>query len=64
MYLEFLLALFDALDANDNGKAFYARHGIRAYGIAMTTLEQVFLTLGINICYFLELTFKKLSQIL
>lgn len=45
-----LLALFEKLestDAESNGETLAARHGVRSYGLAMTTLEQVFLRLGV-----------------
>ena len=44
-------ALFEALEAvnQSNGRTFANLCGARSYGIAMTTLEQVFLRLGYRI---------------
>ena len=43
-------ALFEALEAvnQSNGRTFANLCGARSYGIAMTTLEQVFLRLGLS----------------
>ena len=55
-------ALFRALEEKKNNQTFAEQNGIRAYGIAMTTLEQVFLDLGITTFIFIQKYFTKSVQ--